>query len=344
MFNPFSGYSSSGLLIVGLLVVLVVLTVVGMLVFIKRRLRRDRDLPICGQCGYAVRGVQTLICPECGSDLREVGIIAAGKLPNWRPWPGAVTRFTLWTLLFLIGGSVIGSVIDSYFVPEHVQSYASVDFAAPSTSPLESANIAQRKTVYRWPIWMGIAEPGFEVPIDVRVFVTGGRELHAQVTPDLQTHRLLEPTPTAWQSRPLDAAAVDAWWSQAGLTMSNPILPQMRDELLTGLNELRLVTQLPYPYNGGQGDTVLGGPGVRGFYDKRGPMVGVGMDRAGVPHAMFVLVLVLGAVWVWGGLRIIRHGTLSKPASLADEEAQPSLAVEPIPAPVPAAALPSAHD
>ena len=28
----------------------------------------------CGECGYRVEGVSGLRCPECGSDLREVGI------------------------------------------------------------------------------------------------------------------------------------------------------------------------------------------------------------------------------------------------------------------------------
>ena len=34
--------------------------------------------PTCGKCGYCVRGISELICPECGSDLREVGIRAPG--------------------------------------------------------------------------------------------------------------------------------------------------------------------------------------------------------------------------------------------------------------------------
>ena len=29
----------------------------------------------CGQCGYAVRGLTTFVCPECGADLRQVGIV-----------------------------------------------------------------------------------------------------------------------------------------------------------------------------------------------------------------------------------------------------------------------------
>ena len=28
----------------------------------------------CGGCGYSVRGLETLNCPECGADLRKVGI------------------------------------------------------------------------------------------------------------------------------------------------------------------------------------------------------------------------------------------------------------------------------
>ncbi len=33
----------------------------------------------CGKCGYAVRGLSQLNCPECGADLREVGIKRLGS-------------------------------------------------------------------------------------------------------------------------------------------------------------------------------------------------------------------------------------------------------------------------
>jgi len=44
----------------------------------------DSAEPTCGKCGYCVRGISGLICPECGSDLREVGIIPAGGLRSPR--------------------------------------------------------------------------------------------------------------------------------------------------------------------------------------------------------------------------------------------------------------------
>ena len=33
----------------------------------------------CGSCGYGVRGLSQLSCPECGADLREVGIQRGGS-------------------------------------------------------------------------------------------------------------------------------------------------------------------------------------------------------------------------------------------------------------------------
>lgn len=36
--------------------------------------RKSVTAPACGQCHYPVRGLPTFTCPECGSDLREVGI------------------------------------------------------------------------------------------------------------------------------------------------------------------------------------------------------------------------------------------------------------------------------
>ena len=36
------------------------------------------SVPSCRACGYAVKGLPSFTCPECGSDLREVGIDTPG--------------------------------------------------------------------------------------------------------------------------------------------------------------------------------------------------------------------------------------------------------------------------
>lgn len=62
---------------------LVVLLIASAVVWGRRRAARRRpgDLATCGHCGYAATGLTTFTCPECGSDLREVGIVRGRKAP-----------------------------------------------------------------------------------------------------------------------------------------------------------------------------------------------------------------------------------------------------------------------
>lgn len=50
----------------------------------------------CGKCHYPVQGLSALKCPECGSDLRDVGIESPGRT---RPLPRSVVLL-LWTVAF----------------------------------------------------------------------------------------------------------------------------------------------------------------------------------------------------------------------------------------------------
>jgi class 3 adenylate cyclase/predicted RNA-binding Zn-ribbon protein involved in translation (DUF1610 family) len=65
---------------------LVVLLIASAVVWWRRRARAGRgDLATCGHCGYAVTGLTTFTCPECGSDLREVGIVRGRNAPPGLP-------------------------------------------------------------------------------------------------------------------------------------------------------------------------------------------------------------------------------------------------------------------
>lgn len=54
--------------------------------------------PRCGMCGYPVRGLPTFRCPECGNDLRMVGITVVGASAHLNRWQ----RIGCWTVLFAI--------------------------------------------------------------------------------------------------------------------------------------------------------------------------------------------------------------------------------------------------
>lgn len=92
----------------------------GLLLYeILRRSTPANPDPTCGKCGYCVRGIMTLTCPECGSDLREVGI----RPPRKKPPLARVRPFTailIWTMLIVIPAA--------YFWHGYVRSYGPFHF------------------------------------------------------------------------------------------------------------------------------------------------------------------------------------------------------------------------
>lgn len=65
--------------------------------------------PACGHCGYLVKGLSTFTCPECGSDLREVGITRrptvgpAGARRSPRSGAAVFLQTVGWKLAFTAG-------------------------------------------------------------------------------------------------------------------------------------------------------------------------------------------------------------------------------------------------
>ena len=58
----------------------------------------------CGACGYAVRGLEALNCPECGTDLRMAGIRRGGS-PGKRTLGIVLTFLSLGLILLGCGAS-----------------------------------------------------------------------------------------------------------------------------------------------------------------------------------------------------------------------------------------------
>jgi len=92
---------------------LLLLLIAALIWMITRRVIRGRgtprELPACGACGYCLRGLQTHHCPECGSALIEVGIIASGA----RQQKGALSPAVAWSILCLVGYLLIGIPIST---------------------------------------------------------------------------------------------------------------------------------------------------------------------------------------------------------------------------------------
>lgn len=64
---------------------------------------------VCGHCRYIVEGLQTMLCPECGSDFHKVGIETPAKRGHVEPG----FFLAVWTILLLPVALLIGGVVAS---------------------------------------------------------------------------------------------------------------------------------------------------------------------------------------------------------------------------------------
>jgi len=75
-----SAISFLELLILLLVLAMIVGGIACIIIGVILRKKTNPDGGACGKCGYSVNQLETMTCPECGADLREVGIkTATGK-------------------------------------------------------------------------------------------------------------------------------------------------------------------------------------------------------------------------------------------------------------------------
>ncbi len=65
----------------------------------------------CGKCDYNVTGLDSLTCPECGSDLRRVGIINAAEQRRLGRGP-LIAAAVLFTFTVALAGGLLAFVIE----------------------------------------------------------------------------------------------------------------------------------------------------------------------------------------------------------------------------------------
>ena len=103
--------------LLGILSLFAVLVLILILIWRIRGRTKASTVPVCGRCGYCVRGLPSFTCPECGSDLREVGIVG----PGMRRAMGGKVYIALWSILLpvaavTISTTVLGMAAPNYYV------------------------------------------------------------------------------------------------------------------------------------------------------------------------------------------------------------------------------------
>jgi len=105
---------SGPLLGVGIVLLLGAVIVGAVVVSLVAAIVRWRDrvrVACCGACRYPVEGLSTFTCPECGSDLRSVGILVQGVRPKHRVH--VAEKFAAWAVIAVFGGLLTSGILGS---------------------------------------------------------------------------------------------------------------------------------------------------------------------------------------------------------------------------------------
>jgi hypothetical protein len=77
-----------------------------------RPTRSGAGEPSCGACGYSATGLESFTCPECGNDLRRVGILTPHTLARRPSYAAGVVLFTgLWAFTGTLAAGAVGELV-----------------------------------------------------------------------------------------------------------------------------------------------------------------------------------------------------------------------------------------
>ena len=132
-----------------LLFLLVIPAVAAAIAFVFGRRSRVRGVreACCAVCLYRVRGLQGFVCPECGSDVRERGILTPAMRRPLNRWAGVL----LWTLALPIPCVALTFVFLEYLAPVVQQDRRTLDFMGPQSRAYDSVHLTWANDGVLWP-------------------------------------------------------------------------------------------------------------------------------------------------------------------------------------------------
>jgi hypothetical protein len=191
--------------------------VVGVALWLIFRYAPRRKLPLnlsgCGKCGYPAKGLSTFQCPECGSDLRVVGIIPPGMNRRGR-------RFGLvvfWTIFLLVVAVVATDWLNDNILPAGGRSYIKQSLEQPKSNEYLSGLFEQWWIEYDKPSYMGKPTADVKV-VMIDLFPRSGPMTHIRVDFRANKDQVIDGTSAITPyHQPLDGQGILAWMASVGI-------------------------------------------------------------------------------------------------------------------------------
>ena len=275
---------------------MLVLVLLGLLTFVlARRMAKRRDQSYgstCGRCNYCVRGLTTFICPECGSDLREVGIHAPSMDRGGLMAPGSLSqKVTSWSILLAVFGVLISSLIHGYCLPTVYSGHESYGLLAPASQQYRQVDFFSHGYHLDWPYRQPHRSLILDA-VDVTLTANDGRTIVLQADVDDHGYQYTNAEGRHIQeAKGLDRKAVLDWMRSAGIDLTDPRIVAEADEIVRVVQDAK--------------SFAMNSPRTSAFAGRAG---GVHATYAGSPRIAKPIMLCLWiAVWLLGIWRIFRR-------------------------------------
>lgn len=226
-----------------MLLLLFVVGVIAVALIARRRRGHRVTEPVCGQCGYRVQGLPTFTCPECGADLREVGI----ETPQHARPLGPLSRGLLWTLILPIPALLVTCIPAAPLLPRRAQQTQTISLGQPLSRAYRTLCLYADGNFTVWPWQLG------RVPTLQRVhviLVPPAAQVPAVLDVDLasMTYQLskLEPKgPRVVAVGSLDLPALNDWFAANGVDTADPCVPVEAEAVLSVIQGARAGNMVP---------------------------------------------------------------------------------------------------
>lgn len=198
-----------------------IVLIVWAVITIVRAITLPRDaprFPACERCDYAVADLATFTCPECGSDLRKVGIVTPAINASRRG--SLLTALLAWTFLsatiaymvFIVGYMLVG-------FSGAMSSMSSTNTWSNTLTP-NSRNYQSVELVYDTD-WVSITSE-----MEITLTASDGSAHWIKLDPGTMQVRGLEDEPVAWSGD-----SIADWFASLTLDLTDPAIAAQADEV-----------------------------------------------------------------------------------------------------------------